>query len=87
MRYFGCESEGLEAFFTDNYRRVVLENVGHFPHREAPGLVADAVIHPFQQSIKPHSQVLALQDFRGHWVVCKLNLETEIPHEFSKHFT
>ena len=49
------ESEGLEAYFTGDYRRVVLENVGHFPHREAPGLVADAVIHHFQQSIKPRS--------------------------------
>ena len=41
------ESEGLEAFFTGGYRRVVLENVGHFPHREAPGLVADAVLDHF----------------------------------------
>ena len=49
------ESEGLEAFFTGGYRRVVLENVGHFPQREAPGLVADAVLNHFHQSIKPHS--------------------------------
>jgi pimeloyl-ACP methyl ester carboxylesterase len=48
------ESEGLEAFFTGGYRRVVLEDVGHFPHREAPGLVAEAVLHHFHQSIKPH---------------------------------
>jgi pimeloyl-ACP methyl ester carboxylesterase len=41
------ESEGLEGFFTGGYRRVVLENVGHFPHREAPGLVADAVLDHF----------------------------------------
>jgi pimeloyl-ACP methyl ester carboxylesterase len=46
------ESEGLEAFFTGGYRRVVLENVGHFPHREAPKLVADAVLDHFHQSIK-----------------------------------
>jgi pimeloyl-ACP methyl ester carboxylesterase len=39
------ESEGLEAFFTGGYRRLVLENVGHFPHREAPGLVAEAVVN------------------------------------------
>lgn len=45
------ESEGLEAFFTGGYRRVVLENVGHFPHREAPGLVADAVLDHFHESI------------------------------------
>ncbi len=49
------ESEGLERFFTGRYCRVVLENVGHFPHREAPGLVADAVFDHFHQSIKPHS--------------------------------
>ena len=49
------ESEGLEAFFTGGYRRVVLENVGHFPHREAPGLVADAVLDHFHESIKAHS--------------------------------
>ncbi len=30
-----AESEALEAFFTGGYRRVVLEDVGHFPHREA----------------------------------------------------
>jgi len=45
------ESEGLETFFTGGYRRVVLENVGHFPHREAPGLVADAVLDHFHESI------------------------------------
>ncbi len=49
------ESEGLEGFFTGGYRRLVLENVGHFPHREAPELVAEAVVHHFQQSLKPHS--------------------------------
>ena len=49
------ESEGLEGFFTGGYRRVVLENVGHFPHREAPALVADAVIDHFHQNIKPNS--------------------------------
>jgi len=53
--YCDCpsEAEGLEAFFTRGYRRVVLENVGHFPHREAPGLVAEAVPDHFHQSIKP----------------------------------
>jgi len=49
------ESEGLERFFTGDYRRVVLENVGHFPHREAPGLVADAVLDHFHESMKIHS--------------------------------
>jgi pimeloyl-ACP methyl ester carboxylesterase len=46
------ESEGLERFFTGGYRRVVLENVGHFPHREAPELVAQAVANHFQQCLK-----------------------------------
>jgi pimeloyl-ACP methyl ester carboxylesterase len=49
------ESEGLEAFFTGSYRCLVLKNVGHFPHREAPGLVAEAVLHHLHQSTKPHS--------------------------------
>ncbi len=38
------ESEGLDKFFTGGYRRVVLENIGHFPQREAPDLVADIVL-------------------------------------------
>jgi pimeloyl-ACP methyl ester carboxylesterase len=44
------ESEGLEAFFTGGYRRIVLENVGHFPHREAPGPVAEAVLHHLHEN-------------------------------------
>ncbi|MBA8794800.1 pimeloyl-ACP methyl ester carboxylesterase [Friedmanniella endophytica] len=36
------ESEGLEPHFAD-YRRVVLDGVGHFPHREAPDTVAGLV--------------------------------------------
>jgi pimeloyl-ACP methyl ester carboxylesterase len=45
------ESEGLEGFFTGGYRRVLLENVGHFPHREAPSLVAEAILDHFRQNI------------------------------------
>lgn len=45
------ESEGLERFFQGGYRRVVLENVGHFPHREAPQLVADAVLHHLREHV------------------------------------
>jgi pimeloyl-ACP methyl ester carboxylesterase len=37
-------SEGFDAYFTGGYRRIVLANVGHFPPREAPDAVADAVI-------------------------------------------
>lgn len=35
-------SEGLDGHF-DSYRRVVLDGVGHFPHREAHDLVVDLV--------------------------------------------
>lgn len=48
------ESEGLDAFFTGGYRRIVLENVGHFPHREAPELVADAVLHHLRKYVRSH---------------------------------
>jgi len=37
-------SEGQEACFTGGYRRVVIDGVGHFPPREAPEAVADAII-------------------------------------------
>jgi len=48
------ESEGLDAFFTGGYLRIVLENVGHFPHREAPELVADAVLHHLRKYVRSH---------------------------------
>ncbi|MGI4874594.1 MAG: alpha/beta fold hydrolase [Janthinobacterium lividum] len=38
------ESAGLDQYFTAGYRRLVLEKVGHFPHREAPEAVAQAVL-------------------------------------------
>ena len=38
-----ASSEGLEQWFTAGYRRVVVDGVGHFPHREAPAAVADLV--------------------------------------------
>jgi pimeloyl-ACP methyl ester carboxylesterase len=38
------ESEGLETCFTAGYERVLLEGVGHFPHREAPNAVATALV-------------------------------------------
>jgi pimeloyl-ACP methyl ester carboxylesterase len=37
-------SEGLERYFSGGYRRQVIDGVGHFPHREAPEVVADAVL-------------------------------------------
>jgi pimeloyl-ACP methyl ester carboxylesterase len=38
-------SAGLEGHFSRGYRRVVLDDVGHFPHRESPAEVADLVLH------------------------------------------
>jgi len=32
-----------ERFFTGGYRRVLLDGIGHVPHREAPDEVAEAV--------------------------------------------
>ncbi len=36
-------SEGREGFFSGPYRRILLGGVGHFPQREAPQDVADAI--------------------------------------------
>jgi pimeloyl-ACP methyl ester carboxylesterase len=47
------ESEGLEQFFTGGYRRLTLQNVGHFPHREAPQLVAEAILLHFDEKARP----------------------------------
>jgi pimeloyl-ACP methyl ester carboxylesterase len=38
------ESEGMEAYFTGNYQRVLLDGIGHFPHREAPDAVATSIL-------------------------------------------
>lgn len=44
----GCDlasgSEGQETHFSGGYKRVLLEGVGHFPHREAPPLVLEQVL-------------------------------------------
>src|SRR5881628_31440 len=37
-------SEGLERHFRGRYERVLLDAVGHFPHREAPAAVATAIL-------------------------------------------
>lgn len=37
-------SEGREGLFTGPYRRILLEGVGHFPQREAPEAVAEAIV-------------------------------------------
>lgn len=43
------ESEGLEKFFTRDYRRILIDEVGHFPHREAPAPVAAEVARFFRE--------------------------------------
>ena len=40
-------SEGQERYFQNGYERIVIEGVGHFPHREAPAAIADAVLRMF----------------------------------------
>lgn len=37
-------SEGKEQFFRNTYQRTLLPGVGHFPQRENPGAVAEALI-------------------------------------------
>ena len=39
-----ASTEGQEDSFTAGYRRVVLPGVGHFPQRECPALVVDALM-------------------------------------------
>jgi pimeloyl-ACP methyl ester carboxylesterase len=39
-----AESEGKDAYFTGGYRRLVIDGVGHFPQREAPDTVAEALL-------------------------------------------
>jgi pimeloyl-ACP methyl ester carboxylesterase len=39
-----ASSEGQDAHFTGGYRRIVIDGAGHFPLRETPDAVADAVI-------------------------------------------
>ena len=40
---FPASSANQERFFVAGYRRVLLDGVGHFPHREAPHKVAHAI--------------------------------------------
>lgn len=45
------ESEGLDHYFTHLYERIVIPGVGHFPHREAHAIVADAVLRRLQDRV------------------------------------
>lgn len=40
-------TENMEHCFTADYKRMVLEGIGHFPVREAPESVPDALIRHF----------------------------------------
>jgi pimeloyl-ACP methyl ester carboxylesterase len=48
------QSAGQEQLFTDGYRRVVLDGVGHFPHREAPDDVALAIVEHLTRNQGTH---------------------------------
>jgi pimeloyl-ACP methyl ester carboxylesterase len=37
-------TDGQDTYFPSGYRRIILDGVGHFPTREAPNAVADAVL-------------------------------------------
>jgi pimeloyl-ACP methyl ester carboxylesterase len=45
------ESEGLEAYFEGPYQRVLLDGVGHFPHREVPDVVATHVLRQLNSTV------------------------------------
>ena len=45
--------ENCETFFTGEFRRLELDGVGHFPHREAPSLVAEAIV----EFLSPHLNI------------------------------
>jgi pimeloyl-ACP methyl ester carboxylesterase len=42
-------SEGFDRYFSAGYRRLLLPGVGHFPPREAPQAVAEAVLNHLRQ--------------------------------------
>lgn len=46
-------SKGKEKFFTGQYERRVLEDIGHFPQREVPKLVATEILK-FLEVVRPN---------------------------------
>jgi pimeloyl-ACP methyl ester carboxylesterase len=44
-------SEGKDGYFTKGYRRIELQDVGHFPMREAPEKVAAALTEHLRSHI------------------------------------
>jgi pimeloyl-ACP methyl ester carboxylesterase len=47
------ESEGLDQFFSAEYQRVLLDGVGHFPHRES----ADATATHIERHLRKHASL------------------------------
>ena len=49
----GCElaetTDGAGRYFTGGYKRILLDGVGHFPHRENPAAVAEAILAHLQE--------------------------------------
>ena len=46
-----ASSEGRESWFTNRYERRVLPGIGHFPQREAPGLIARHILEFVRESV------------------------------------
>ncbi len=46
-------TDGAERYFTGGYARCLLQGVGHFPQREAPGLTAAAILRHLGRSSLP----------------------------------
>jgi pimeloyl-ACP methyl ester carboxylesterase len=49
-----ASSEGLDRYFTGAYERLVLDGVGHFPPREAPEAVAEALDRHLRLPLRHH---------------------------------
>jgi pimeloyl-ACP methyl ester carboxylesterase len=52
------ESEALETCFTGSYQSVLLEGIGHFPHREAPDAVATSILRHLDTEKTDHPEII-----------------------------
>jgi len=52
------ESEGLETYFAGGYQRVLLEGIGHFPHRESPDAVATSILRHLDTEKMGHPEII-----------------------------
>jgi pimeloyl-ACP methyl ester carboxylesterase len=41
-------SDGMGRYFTNGYRRILMEGVGHFPQRENPKWVSEEILRHLQ---------------------------------------